>query len=368
MTDPRVKKFAELLVNYSTHVKPGDWVHVEGDIQAAPLVREIVASALRAGGNVTYGLLDDETTEIFLQNANEDQLSWEDPLDLHSIKEANVLIFVNAPQNTRSLKGIDPAKMQARIRGRNEWHQVYMKRSATGELRWTLTNYPTHALAQDADMSLSDYENFLYAATFVDREDPVAEWEKIRIDQEKLVQRLTGKQEVIIRGPNVDIKMSVAGRKFINSFGDLNMPSGEVFTSPVEDSVNGWVKFTYPAIFRGREVDGIYLEFKDGKVIKASAEKDEEYLIKMLDTDEGSRYLGELGIGTNYGIQQFTRDILFDEKIGGTFHLAIGSGFEEAGGKNFSAIHWDFICDARIDTEMMIDGVTFYKNGKFLIQ
>jgi aminopeptidase len=368
MTDPRIKKFAELLVNYSTRVKPGDWVHVEGDILAAPLVREVVGSALRAGADVTYELLDDETTEIKLMNASVDQLSKENPLALHSIKEADVLIFINAPANTRSLKGIDPAKMQALVRGRNEWHQVYMKRSATGELRWTLTNYPTHALAQDADMSLSDYENFIYAATFIDRDDPVAEWEKIRIDQEKLVTWLNGKNEVIIRGPNVDIKMSVAGRKFINSYGDLNMPSGEVYTSPVEDSVNGWVKFTYPAIFRGREVDGVYLEFKDGKVVKASAEKDEEYLVNMLDTDAGARYLGELGIGTNYGIQQFTRDILFDEKIGGTFHLAIGSGFEEAGGKNFSAIHWDLICDARTDTEMTIDGVTFYKNGKFLIQ
>ncbi len=367
MIDPRTKKLAELLVNYSTRVKPGDWVHVEGDVLSAPLIREIVASAVRAGGHVTYGLMDQEIVEAFLQNASEEQISHVNPLDMLYIKDADVTIFINAPQNTRGLKGIDPAKMQAIIRGRKEWHQVYMKRSSTGDLRWTLTNFPTQALAQDADMSLADYENFVYSATLVDKEDPVAAWEKIRLDQERMVNWLNGKKEVIIRGPNVDIKMSVAGRKFINSYGDLNMPSGEVYSSPVDDSVNGWVKFTYPAIFKGREVDGVYLEFADGKVVKASAEKDEEYLIKMLDTDAGSRRLGELGIGTNYGIQRFTRDILFDEKIGGTFHLAIGSSFEEAGGVNESAIHWDLICDARKDTEMLIDGEVFYKDGKFLI-
>lgn len=367
MIDPRIKKLADLLVNYSTRVKPGDWVHVEGELLAVPLVKEVIASAIRAGAHVTYELVDESATEAFFQFANDEQLTKENPLQLKSIKEADVLIFIYAPGNTRSLKGIDPAKLQARSRGRKEWHDVYMKRTAIGDLRWTLTNFPTNALAQDADKSLADYEDFVYAATFVDKEDPVAEWEKIRMDQEKLVKFLNGKQEVIIRGPNVDIKMSVAGRIFINSYGDLNMPSGEVFTSPVEDSVNGWVKFTYPAIYQGREVNGVYFEFKDGKIIKASAEKDEEYLLKMLDVDEGAHRLGELGIGTNYGISQFTHDILFDEKIGGTFHLAVGSGFEEAGGNNHSAIHWDFICDARNDTEMLIDGTVFYKNGRFII-
>lgn len=367
MTDVRIKKLADVLVNYSTRVKPGDWVHVEAEVPGLPLAVEIVAAVVRAGGKVTYNLSSQSILQAFLENASEEQLAQGNPLSLKMISEANVAIFILAPENTRSLKGIDPARLQAYSRGRKEWHEAYMRRSATGDLRWTLTNFPTQALAQDADMSLKDYEDFVYGATFVDTEDPVAAWEKIRIDQERLVQWLNGKKEVIIRGSNVDIKMSVDGRRFINSYGDLNMPSGEVYTSPVEDSINGWVKFTYPAIYQGREVDGVYLEFKEGQIVKATAEKDEEFLIKMLDTDEGSRRLGELGIGTNYGIRQFTRDILFDEKIGGTFHLAVGSGFEEAGGKNTSAIHWDLICDARTDTEMLIDGEVFYKNGKILI-
>ncbi len=367
MSDTRIKKLADVLVNYSTRVKPGDWVHVEAEVPGLPLAVETVAAAVRAGARVTYNLSSQSILRTFLENAKEDQLAHGSPLSLKMISEADVAIFILAPENTRNLKGIDPAKLQAYSRGRREWHEVYMRRSATGDLRWTLTNFPTQALAQDADMSLKDYEDFVYGATFVDTDDPVEAWEKIRIDQERLVQWLNGKKEVIIRGPNVDIKMSVDGRKFINSYGDLNMPSGEVYTSPVEDSVNGWVKFTYPAIYQGREVDGVTLEFKDGKVVKATAEKDEEFLINMLDTDEGARRLGELGIGTNYGIRQFTRDILFDEKIGGTFHLAVGSGFEEAGGKNTSAIHWDLICDARTDTEMLIDGEVFYKNGKILI-
>lgn len=367
MSDPRTVKLAEILVNYSTRVKKGDWVHIDSDALAIPLVKEVTACAVKAGAHVTYRLTSELVTEALFKNAVEEQLVKEDPLSLQMIKGADVAIFIQAPENTRALNGIEPAKMQSARRGRREWHEVYMKRSATGDLRWTMTNYPTLALAQDADMSLPDYEDFVYGATFADQDDPVAAWEKIRIDQEKMVQQLNGKKEVIIRGTNADLKMSIEGRSFINSYGDLNMPSGEVYTSPVEDSVNGWVRFTYPAIYLGREVDGIYLEFKDGKIVKASAEKDEEYLIKMLDTDEGSRRLGELGIGTNYGINKFTRDILFDEKIGGTFHLAVGSGFEEAGGKNTSAIHWDLICDARKDTEFLIDGKVFYKDGKFLI-
>jgi aminopeptidase len=360
-------KLADILVNYSTRVKPGDWVHVDADTLALPLVREVVAAAVRAGGYVTYNLTNQAIAEAFLQNANDTQLARGNPLSVKMIQEVDVAIFISAPENTRALKGIDSSKLQTRHRSYKEWHEIYMKRSASGALRWTMTNFPTPALAQDADMSLADYENFVYSATFADKEDPVAEWEKIRIDQERLVQWLNGKKEVIISGPNANLHMSVEGRKFINSYGDLNMPSGEVYTSPVEDSVNGWVRFTYPAIYNGREVDGVYLEFDKGKVVKATAEKDEEFLIKMLDTDEGSRRLGELGIGTNYGITRFTRDILFDEKIGGTFHLAVGSGFEEAGGKNSSALHWDLICDARTDTEIQIDGDVLYKDGKFVI-
>lgn len=216
-------------------------------------------------------------------------------------------------------------------------------------------------------MSLSDYEDFIYQATFADQVDPVQSWRNLHDEQERLVKWLTGKKTISIRGPQADLTLSVAGRRFINSDGDQNMPSGEVFTSPVEESVNGWAQFSYPAIYLGTTVEGVRLEFKDGEVVKASAEKNEEFLLKMLETDDGSRFLGELGIGTNYGITRFTKNILYDEKIGGTFHLALGNGFGEAGGENESSLHWDLIADATADTEMHADGELFYKDGRFVI-
>jgi aminopeptidase len=178
---------------------------------------------------------------------------------------------------------------------------------------------------------------------------------------------LVGRKQVIVRGPNADLTLSIEGRKFINSDGRRNMPSGEIFTGPVEDSANGWVKFTYPAITGGREVEGVELHFENGEVVKASAEKNEKYLLTMLDSDSGSRYLGEFAIGTNYKIEKFTKSILYDEKIGGSFHMAIGAGYPETGSLNKSSIHWDFICDLRDNSEIFVDGVLFYKNGLFQI-
>jgi aminopeptidase len=216
-------------------------------------------------------------------------------------------------------------------------------------------------------MSLSDYEDFFYGATYCDTDDPIAEWERIYREQQRVVDWLNGKEQVVVKSPNADLTLSVAGRTFINSDGTNNMPSGEVFTGPVEESANGWVKFTYPAIEKGKEVTGIRLEFKDGKVVKASAERHEDFLLAMLDSDEGARYLGEFAIGTNYGIKRFTKSILFDEKIGGSFHLALGAGYPETGSKNVSGIHWDMICDIRQDSEILVDDELFYKDGKFMI-
>jgi aminopeptidase len=216
-------------------------------------------------------------------------------------------------------------------------------------------------------MSLADYENFVYQSTFADQVDPVQYWRNIHDEQERLISWLAGKRMISIRGSQADITLSIAGRKFINSDGDQNMPSGEIFTSPVEASINGWVTFSFPAIYQGTVVEGIRLEFEYGRIVKASAETNEDFLLKMLDTDEGARFVGELGIGTNYGISRFTKNILYDEKMGGTFHLALGSGFGEAGGMNESSIHWDLITDATSETEMWVDGELLYKDGKFVV-
>jgi aminopeptidase len=283
------------------------------------------------------------------------------------IKNANVWIIIEAPENTRAMSGIDPSRQQLRNQAYAKWTEAYTKRSTSGELRWVMTNYPCQALAQEAEMSLADFENFVYQSTFVDQVDPVQQWRNIHDEQERLISWLAGKRMILIRGPQADVTLSIVGRKFINSDGDQNMPSGEIFTSPVEESINGWVSFSYPAIYQGIAVEGVRLEFEHGRIVKASAEKNEEFLLKMLDIDEGSRFVGELGIGTNYGISRFTKNILYDEKIGGTFHLALGTGFGEAGGLNESSIHWDLITDATNETEMYVDGELFYKDGKFVV-
>lgn len=216
-------------------------------------------------------------------------------------------------------------------------------------------------------MSLSEFEDFVFAACHVDKEDPVAEWRKVSAEQQKLVDWLVGKDKVAVKGPNVDLTLSIKGRTFINADGTANMPDGEIFTGPVENSVNGWIRYTYPAIFSGREVEGIELRFAEGQVVAASAQKNEAFLLSVLDTDPGARYLGEFAIGTNHGIDRFTKSILYDEKIGGTLHTAVGSGYPETGSQNRSAVHWDMICDMRNGGQIWVDDELFYENGRFLI-
>lgn len=216
-------------------------------------------------------------------------------------------------------------------------------------------------------MSLHDYEEFVYGAGLLNKDDPIAKWQAEAARQQKLVDWLAGKDKVVIKGRNVDLQMSIKGRGFIKASGKVNFPDGEIYTSPVENSANGWIRFGYPAIFGGREVTDIELWFEDGKVVKEKASKGQDLLTSLLNTDDGSRILGELGIGTNYGIQKFTKNMLFDEKIGGTIHLAVGAGFPEAGSKNESGLHWDMLCNMA-ESEITVDGELFYKDGKIVLE
>jgi aminopeptidase len=367
MADANVEKLAAILVNYCTQVKPGDWVLVRGHVAAMPLVEETLRQVVRAGGNATLQLESDELAEIVLSEAGTDQLGWISPLDEIMAEKLDVRIVINAATNTRSLTGVEPKRQQIYQSARRKFSHTFMERSAAGNHRWVLTNYPCPAFAQEADMSLAEYERFVYGATFADQPDPVAAWQGIHDMQQRLVDWLVGKDQVVVRGPHVDLTLSIAGRTFINSDGKRNMPSGEIFTGPVEDSINGWIRFTYPALRGGREVEGVELGFENGKVVRATAAKNEEYLISQLDSDPGARYLGEFAIGTNYQIQRFTKSILYDEKIGGTLHVAVGSGYPETGSRNQSAVHWDFICDMRQESEILVDGELFYRNGHFVI-
>lgn len=365
--DIRVERLARLLVDYSVNVQPNERVAIISEPAAAPLIEAVYERVLERGGHPLLALSLPGLEERFYRLASDAQLAFVDPVRRMIFEEFEVLINIRAATNTRELSGIDPARQVLRSKALAPLLQRYMERGATGALKWNGTLFPTPAFAQEADMSLREYEAFVYGACFCDREDPIAEWQRIHAEQERVVQWLRGREQVHIVGPNADLKLSIAGRTFVNSDGHHNMPSGEVFTGPVENSANGWIRFTYPAITGGRVVEGIELHFKEGQVVAASAQRNEDYLLRVLDTDAGSRFLGEFAIGTNEGIQRFTKNILFDEKIGGSIHLAIGAGYPETGSVNRSAVHWDMICDMRDGGEIWVDGEILYRNGAFMI-
>jgi aminopeptidase len=367
MADPRVTKLADLLVRYSVDVRPGDKVLVNGSSTAALLLQEVYAAVLRAGGHPLMLVSLPNMDDVMYRYASDEQLRFMPPPLLLGIESYDASISVSGTENTKNLSHVDPAKIAVRSQGRREMLDIFMKRAAAGALRWTGTLYPTSAYAQDAEMSLYDYEEFVYRACMPDADDPIGYWRRFSLWQQRIVDWLRGRKKIRITSPNTDLTLGIENRTFISCDGHHNMPDGEVFTGPVENSADGYVTFSYPAIYQGREVSGICLEFKEGRVVRASAQKNEAFLQRTLDTDEGSRFIGEFAIGTNEGIQQFTREILFDEKIGGTFHLALGAGYPETGSRNQSSIHWDMVGDLRSGGDIWIDDIRFYQNGRFLI-
>ncbi len=367
MTDPRIEKLADVLVNYSVAIQPGDKVELCGDVLAAPLLREVYARVLQAGGHPQLEIFLPGINELLYRYASDEQLQYISEPERLIYNTYDASINVTGEENTKALSNVDPAKVALRSQGRTELMQTFMRRSAAGEYRWVSTLFPTNAYAQDAEMSLSEYEDFVYGACMPDLDDPVGYWLRFSAWQQKIVDWIKGKEHVYVIGPETDLRLSIAGRTFVNADGKNNMPSGEVFTGPVKDSAQGHIYFSYPAIYMGREVTGVRLWFEDGKVVRASAAKNEDFLLKTLDTDDGARYLGEFAIGTNKGITRFTRQILFDEKIGGSIHLALGAGYPQTGSKNESAIHWDMIADMRDGGEIWVDDELLYKDGEFAI-
>ena len=367
MSDLRRRRLADLLVNYSTAVQAGDWVGILGDFGSLPILRDVFEAVVEAGGNPSLHISDDQMQRYFLRHASDEQMQWLDPSAKLYTEQADVYIRVGAPENTRAMSSVSAERIRAQRAAQSPILQTRLERSAKGEFRWVGALYPTQASAQEANMSLEEYADFVYGACFCDRENPAAAWRELSRMQQHKVDYLAGKDRVALHGPNIELELSIKDRVFINSDGRRNMPSGEIFTGPVEDSVNGWVRFSYPAIVGGRAVSGIELRFVDGKVTEASAEQNEDLLLAQLDTDAGARYLGEFAIGTNFGISQFTGMILYDEKIGGTVHMAVGMGYPESGSLNKSAVHWDMICDMRQDSEIRVDGELFYKDGSFVI-
>ena len=367
MKDPRIEKLADLLVNYSVAVQPKQTVAIRGSVEAEPLVKAVYKKVLEAGGYPFLLLNFPDLPETFFRIASDDQLAFV-PEPMKIIYETyDVVINLLADRNTKGLTSADPSRMAIARRATAPISQVFLERAAKGELKWTLTNYPTQAYAQDAEMSLDEYTEFVLNACMPDANDPVSYWKKVSAYQEKIVKWLEGKKQVHVTAPETDLRLSIEGRTFVNCDCHENVPDGEVFTGPVEDSAEGHVYFSYPAIFNGAEVTDIRLWFEKGKVVKATASKNEQVLLKALDTDAGSRFLGEFAIGTNEGINRFTGQILFDEKIGGSFHMALGAGYPETGSKNQSGLHWDMICDLRNGGKITVDGELLYENGKFVI-
>jgi len=368
LSDHRIAKYARILIDYSTRVQPGDRVGILTTTAAESLVRELLALVLDRGGHPHVILEHPEQDEIFYAHASDEQLDYLHPFYRQAFEEFEVLIKVRAETNTRALSQVDPERQGRRQKTLAPLLQAQMRRGADGSLRWMSTQFPTRAYAIEAEMGFEAYQDFFYRACHADEAtpDPVAYWQGIQQIQQKLIDRIEGHDRVEICSPNAELSLSIQGRKFLNDCGINNLPDGEINTGPVENSVNGWVHYTYPAVIQGRVVEGIELTFVDGKVVSASARKNEDFLLRMLDADPGARYLGEFAIGTNFEIDRFTKNILFDEKIGGSFHTAVGAGYPETGSQNRSIIHWDMICDLRQDSEIRLDGTVLYRNGGFV--
>jgi aminopeptidase len=361
MVDERVGKLARVLVDYSIEAGEGDQVLLSGEVGAEPLILALYARLLQTGAIPVTQVGLPGMQELFFQHARDVHYEKIPPVTRAIVEGTDAQISIHSPSNTRALANVDPAKQQA-LQTRNK----PLSDTILGKDRWVVTLFPTEALAQEAGMGLAEYEEFAFEAMGLNEEDSVLFWIRKSAEQDLLKQRLEEAREIRIVGPETDLTLSVEGRTFINSAGRRNMPCGEVFTGPIEDSAYGTVYFGVPAAIGGREISGARLRFEEGRVVEASAERGEEFLMSLLDADPGARYLGELGIGTNYGIRRASANVLFDEKLGGTVHLAIGRSYEETGGVNESSVHTDLVCDLRDGGELYADGELIQENGRFL--
>ena len=365
--DQRVQKLAHLLVHYSLKLKKGQLFKIQGQNVAKPLMIAAYEEALKVGAYPFIVTQQPEAEELFLKHANDDQMKYISPLIKLEINKIDALLSIWGSENKKYLSGVDSKKQAKAYTSRKPLSEKLFQRIESGSLSWVGTQFPTQADAQDAEMSLTDYEDFVYGAGHLNDKDPLSHWKKVEKEQARLIKIMNRFKELHVQSPNADLKLKVKGRKWINCAGTQNFPDGEIFTGPIENSAEGFIRYTYPAVYGGREVDDVRLEFKKGKVVNETASKNQKYLTDMLNMDKGARFVGEFAIGTNYDIQRFSRNILFDEKIGGTCHLAVGASIPESGGVNKSSLHWDMVCDLKKDSTISADGKVIYKNGKFTI-
>lgn len=354
MFDSRVLKLANILVNHSLEVKEGERVLINGPVEASPLIKEIYRNVLQSGGVPITDISIQGLQKIFFEESNEKQLS---DIEIYEMvyKKVDALIAINAPVNTKELSNIDPKKMQIYQKS----FQPIMEYMMKGNVKWVGSIFPTNSLAQDAEMSLEDYEDFVFSATNID-------YTQLKKMMDNTVKYFNQAKKVRIVGNETDITVDIEGRKALVSEGKHNVPDGEFFFTPNHLLTEGIIYYEWPATIFGREVQGIRLTFEKGKIVKYSAEKGENFLEQIMNMDSGSRYLGELGVGTNPNITKPTKNILFDEKIGGSVHLAIGNAYEAAGKGNVSAIHWDMVKNLKDNGEIYLDNKLAFKNGTWL--
>ncbi|MGB7605363.1 MAG: aminopeptidase [Lutisporaceae bacterium] len=367
MVDLRVSNLAKLIVNYSLDLNKGDIFLISGNTIAEPLIKEVYKEALIKGAYPILKTEIDGMEELFYKYGNDEQMQFVNPATILLMNTIDAYLSIRCQGNSRSLTNIDSHKKQIRGKAMKTVQKTYLDRLSNYSLKWCGTIFPSNAAAMDADMSLTEYEDMFFNACFVSQNDYIKKWKHMHEKQNKLIDYLSQKSNITIQSEDTHLSLSVKGRKWINCDGKLNLPDGEIFTSPIENSLNGHIKFSFPAVFMGREVSDVDITFENGKVIKCKANKGQDYLEAMLDIDDGARYAGEFAIATNYNINKFTKNISFDEKIGGTIHIALGSSLPMCGGKIISSIHWDMVCDMKKGGELYADDELFYKNGKFII-
>ena len=361
-----IQRYAQLLVEYCLEIKAGEKLFIHSTTLGESLVREVYRLANRNGAKVVTDMAWRGQSRIFYEEAKDDQLLWANPLIKSVYETFDAYLYIRAPFNLREEQSIDGNKRTLRSKALKPLHNIYNERTANRTLKRCLCQFPTQAAAQEAGMALEEYEKFVFDACRLYEPDPEASWKEVRLEQQRLVDYLNDSNQIEYRSTKTDLSFSVEGRTWINSDGKTNMPSGEVFSAPVEDSVNGHIHFDYPSVFRGHSVQGITLWVENGTVTKWQAEVGQSLLDEIFKI-EGARQFGEVAIGTNYKIQRATKNILFDEKIGGTVHLAVGQSYKQAGGLNNSSIHWDMISEMKNGGQILADGVKIYENGVFLI-
>jgi len=367
MRDARLDRLADVLVRYSTEVKKGDLVRISGELPGFPLMEAIYEKVLIAGGHPFALVSSDAMEDAFYKYASDEQLAYLSPVEKYIVEESDVSIGLWAEENTKSLSNVDPKKQSMASQAKKPMFKRFLERAAKKQLRWTGTQYPTAGSAQDAEMSQREYEDFVFHAGLLHLPDPIAAWKKVSERQQRLADYLNKAREVRVIAKDTDLRLGVQGRLWINCDGHENFPDGEVFTGPIEDATEGTIRYSFPAVHHGRECHDIVLKFKAGKVIEARASKGEEFLLQMMDQDAGGRVLGEFALGTNFGITKYTKNTLFDEKIGGTCHAALGAAYPETGGKNDSGLHWDMVCDLRQPgCRIEVDGRTIMEAGRFV--